>query len=285
MKYLIFGKGFLGNRFKDILGEEACLTDRRIESKNDLPQVIADIKKTGAEFVINTIGKTGEVNIDWCEKNKKITWASNVDVPCIIAKACEKTDTQMVQLGSGCIYEGDNNGQGFSETDDANFFDSFYSVSKIASETALQFSDALIIRIRMPLDNRPSGRNLLDKLLKYEKIVNIPNSISVVPDVLTTTKELMRRKETGVFNLVNSGTITHQELIEMYQMISGKQVKKQYLTADEFKKSNLTKTGRSNCVLSTEKLEKMGIAMPPIKTSAYQCIKEYCITKGECRGQ
>jgi len=121
IKYLIFGKGYLGKKFNDFL-EDSSISDLRIENKES---VIKEIEKYNPDFVINCVGKTGRPNVDWCEDHKEETTFSNITVPLMIASACQETSKKMVHIGSGCIYNGDNGGKGFSEEDESNFYGSY----------------------------------------------------------------------------------------------------------------------------------------------------------------
>ena len=41
----------------------------------------------------------------------------------------------------------------------------------------------LILRVRMPISDDLSSRNFVTKISKYERVVNIPNSMSVLYDL------------------------------------------------------------------------------------------------------
>ena len=273
-KYLIFGKGFFGNKFNSFL-EESTITEARIHSKED---VASELSKHEPQFAINCIGKTGRPNIDWCESHKMETMQGNVAVPLLMVDACEEAGVKMVHMGSGCIYAGDNGGRGFGEDDAANFFGSFYSRTKIISETILKEFDVLQLRVRMPVDSEPNPRNLIDKLLKYNKIISVPNSISVVSDMLHISKELMDRNEKGIFNVVNKGAINHEELLGIYEEASGEKHPFEVISIKDLE--GFTTAKRSNCVLSTKKLESLGIDVPEIKASLKKCLQEYAKNKG-----
>ena len=268
-KHLIFGNGYFGKRFNGFFSE-SCISEARIFGKQD---VAAEIEKHKPKFVINCIGKTGRPNIDWCEDHKMETMQGNVTVPLLIVEACQEAGVKMVQLGSGCIYEGDNGGKGFGEEDEPNFFGSFYSRTKRLSEKTLKEFDVLQIRLRMPIDSEPNPRNLIEKLLKYNKIISVPNSISVVGDTLRITKELMEKGETGIFNAVNKGTINHEEILNIYSEASGKKHEFEVISLNDL--DGITKAGRSNCVLSTKKLENIGIEVPEVKGAVKKCLTEY----------
>ena len=179
----------------------------------------------------------------------------------------------MVHLGSGCIYEGDNDGSGFKEGDAPNFEGSYYSRTKLISEKILSDFEVLIVRLRMPIDGHPGPRNLLTKLLKYNQIVNIPNSITIIDDLLNITKQLMDKNQTSIFNVVNKNPITHKELLKIYEEISNKKL--DYELIDERTLDQITKAKRSNCVLSIEKLEQLKIDVPETKEAVKKCIIKY----------
>ena len=270
-KYLIFGNGFIGNKFHDYLNE-SVLSAKHIASMSDAE---SEIIKHKPKIVINCIGKTGRPNVDWCENHKEETMDANVIVPYHIMQACLNNDARFVTLGTGCMYEGDNNGKGFTEEDKPNFFGSFYSRTKIISQTMLCEFDVLQLRLRMPLDDSPGERNLLTKILGYNKIINAQNSASYMPDCLRIAKELMNKKAIGIFNLVNKGSFSHNELLEAYAKEKGSKPMIENISTDQLDK--ITSARRSNCVLSTKKIEDLGIRVPEIHDAISRCVKNYCL--------
>ena len=187
----------------------------------------------------------------------------------------------MLHLGSGCIYEGDNNGKGFSEEDAPNFFGSFYSRTKIMAQDLLKEFEALQIRIRMPIDYLPSQRNLLDKISGYKKVISVNNSITVIEDFLKITDQLIEGQHSGIFNVVNKGQITHAEILGMYQEISGRKLDYELISTSEL--DTMTRARRSNCILSTSKLERLGIEVPDVRTSLRKCLEKYCIEEARLK--
>ena len=213
MKILIFGKGYIANKFKIFFGEEAEISDVRIE---DFSKVKAELEVKKPDVVLNCAGKTGKPNVDWCEDHKMETLFGNVTAPLILARACEDLGLYMVHIGSGCVYEGDKGGEGYSEEDAPNFDGSYYSRTKAWSERMLKDFNVLQLRLRMPFDSVPSARNFITKIVKYNKVISVPNSISVLEDFLKAAKVLIEKRATGVYNVTNPGTITHQEILDLY---------------------------------------------------------------------
>jgi len=266
IKYLIIGNGYLGNKFLKYFNDSK-MCDQRIESFDDAIKVI---KEHNPEVLINCAGATGRPNVDWCEDNKEETFNSNVILPLNLAKACKETNTRMVHLGSGCIYSGDNNGKGFSETDRSNFGGSFYSLTKALSEQLLLDYDVLQLRLRMPIDAEMGPRNFITKITHYKKIIDVKNSMTFVDDLLSVAKVLMERNKTGVFNVTNPGAMSHTEILKLYKKYKNPNFKYEVITVDELNK--MTKAQRSNCILNSEKLEKE-IKIPDLKTRIEEILK------------
>ena len=256
MNVVIFGsKGYLGEQFLTVYPH--ALT----------PSIdIADAQKVAEfldlhhpDFVINCAGKTGRPNVDWCEDHKSETVHSNVTGPLVLLDACTKRGIYFVHLSSGCIYEGDNGGRGFTEEDAPNFYGSFYSRSKIWSDQILQEFPVLILRIRMPFDGSVSERSLITKLRKYSRVLDEENSLTYLPDFLMAAKTLIERKKTGVFNVVNPQPISPYRIMELYREIVDPSHTFEKLTVDHL--GEVVRAGRSNCFLSGEKLQSEGITM------------------------
>ena len=268
-KAIVFGAGYLGTRIAKKFGYELTnLNPLNIEVLSTF------LDKEKPDIVINAIGKTGRPNIDWCEDNKQLTIESNVIAAANLCIECSKRNIYFVHLGSGCIYYGDNNGEGFSEEDEPNFYGpQFYAKSKTLAEKILKEFPSLILRLRMPIDEEPNERNLIDKLLKYNKLIDIQNSMTIVPDMLDSIKILIQGRKTGIYNIVNPGTISAAEIMKMYKQIVDPFYNFEILSLEEL--DNITKGKRSNCVLNTDKLKSEGINMPEIHNAVRTCLLKY----------
>ncbi|GAF76777.1 unnamed protein product, partial [marine sediment metagenome] len=227
------------------------------------------------EAVINAAGMTGRPNIDWCEEHKLETIAGNVTGPLNILQACEERKIYWVHLGSGCVFQGDGpNNKGFKEDDEANP-PSFYSWTKYWADQILRHFPVLIVRLRLPIDIESSHRNLIDKLAKYSQVIDAENSITVIPDFLDATKKLIEKKCIGIYHVVNPGTIKPSEIMEHYKKIINPKHQFKVIPDKELYKQKLAKATRSNCILNTDKLQKEGIHLKPIKERIIEVMKEY----------
>lgn len=269
MKFLVVGDGYLGRKYAKHFN--SFIVPYKLFSQYDVDKAI---DTSEAEYVINCAGKTGRPNIDWCESNKEETFFANVVLPSYIYNSCRKCNVKMIHIGSGCTYQGDNQGQGYFESDKPNYDGNFYAWTKIVSEQYLSAFNVLQLRIRMPLSPDNNPRNLLNKLLGYKKIVDAENSITYVDDLLKATDALIQKNASGIYNVVNTGSLKHSQLLHHYQKISGKKLNYEIIDVQEL--DSITAVRRSNCVLSTSKLESLGIYMPSAIDAMERCMLEYC---------
>ena len=269
MRVLIFGaQGYLGTYFSQVFAD-AATPKVDIANASEVAQALDEHKP---DVVINAAGKTGRPNVDWCEDHKPETVSSNVTGPLVLLNECAKRNIYWVQLGSGCIYSGDNGGKGFSEEDPPNFSGSFYSRTKAWADQMLkEFPDqVLVLRLRMPFDGTNEPRNLITKIKKYERVLDVQNSITYIPDFMEAAKKLIEKKATGIYNMVNPGSISPYQIMEMYKEIVDQTHEFDRLTLEEL--PDVTKAGRSNCVLDSSKLQEEGITMKPVKEAVEEAL-------------
>ena len=267
-KILIFGKGFIGKRLQE--GIRCDISDRKIYSFKEAEK---EIKKHKPKILINCIGYTGKRNVDDCELDKDKTLLCNSFIPVMLAEVAGREKIKLIHISTGCIYHFDyNRNQPIKEEREPDYFDLFYSRSKIYAEKALKASggktNILIVRIRIPLDNQSHPKNILDKLLNFEKITDIPNSVTYIPDFIKALKHLIKIEARGIYNVVNKGSLRYPELLDVYKKFVPNF---NYRTID-YKDLNSIRT---NLILSTEKLEKSGFEMRDIKEALEECVKEY----------
>lgn len=269
MKVVIFGgRGYIAGKllsaFPDAIRPEVDIADQAAVS------MVLDERKP--DVVINAAGKTGRPNVDWCEDHKIETVKSNVTGPLILLDACVARGIYFVHIGSGCIYEGNNGGSGFSEDDPPNFTESFYSLTKCTIDQILKPFPVLQLRLRMPFDGDPNPRNLITKLSKYSKILDAENSLTYLPDLLKVVTALILKRATGIYNVTNPGAMSPYRLMTLY-----KEIVDPTHSFECMKLSNLpsvTKAARSNCILSSDKLRLEGITLLPVEEAVRRSLEE-----------
>ena len=115
------------------------------------------------------------------------------------------------------------------------------------------FDNVLTLRVRMPIvADLLYPRNFITKIIKYEKIIDIPNSMTVLPELLPYSVAMAERKMTGIVNFTNPGAISHNEILELY-----KEYIDEELTYENFSVSEQAKVivaPRPNNLLETSRI-------------------------------
>jgi dTDP-4-dehydrorhamnose reductase len=266
-KILIFGRGYIGSRLQQELGFE--ISDRKISAIADAQE---EIKKYQPKIIINCIGYIGR-NVDDCELNKDKALQSNTVVPIILGEIALRNKIKLIHISTGCIYHYDySKDSPITEVEPPNFFELYYSRTKIYAEQALtalfKRCNILIVRPRVPLDDQPNPKNLLSKLIEYKKAIDLPNSVTYMPDFIQALKHLIKIDATGIYNVVNKNPLLYQDLLEIYRKYAP-EFKYEVIS---FKKLNMVRT---NLVLSTKKLQDSGFKIRDIKEVLEECVKKY----------
>lgn len=268
-KILVLGKGFIGKRLQEALNCD--ISGRKIYSFKNAEE---EIKRHNPKIIINCIGYSGGKNsVDGCELDRDKTILADTFVPIILAEICLRKKIKLIHISSGCIYKFDySKDKPIKEQDLPDFLDLFYSRSKIYAERVLEIlspkANILILRIRLPLDNQPHPRNLLTKLINYKRVIELPNSISYLPDCIKALRHLIKIDARGIYNLVNKGGLKYSALLDIYK----RYVPDFRYKIVDYKKLNLT---RPNLILSTKKLEKSGFKIRHIKETLEECVQGY----------
>jgi hypothetical protein len=96
----------------------------------------------------------------------------------------------------------------------------------------------------MPITGQENPRNFITKITTYEKICSIPNSMTVLPELLPLIIDMMRNKTVGTLNFTNPGLISHNEILEMYRELVDPDFKWENFSQEEQRK--ILASDRSN---------------------------------------
>jgi dTDP-4-dehydrorhamnose reductase len=278
MRICIFGPGFLGARLSQTL-PDAILSRADVTDPKAIAQELARIQP---DAVINAAGKTGTPNVDWCETNQIPTYQSNVVGALQLASVCAEKNIYLLHLASGCVFYGPSPMEdGWREEDIANPI-SFYSRTKYAADLILsRLPNVGIARLRMPIDSVPGPRNLITKLASYARVVDVENSVTVVSDLVLVVKQLVEKRAVGVFHVTNPGTMRHQRLLSLYRELVEPTHRYELISETELLSSGLVVKQRSNCILSSQNLQRLGISMRPIDEALQDTMRQYAKNKTE----
>jgi 3,5-epimerase/4-reductase len=114
------------------------------------------------------------------------------------------------------------------------------------------YPNCLILRVRMPVSDDLIHRNFVTKIVKYEKVVNIPNSMTILHEMLPLSLAMAKKGLTGVYNFTNPGVISHNQVLDLYKKYIDPTYTYQNFTVEE--QAKVIKAPRSNNELDTTKL-------------------------------
>ena len=291
MKVLILGhKGWIGSMMVKLLqinNIDYVTTHIRPENKQLFEEELVRLSPTHVmSFIGRTHGKIGDkvyTTIDYLEQKGKIrdNVRDNLFSPMVVAMLCRKHSIHFTYLGTGCIFTYDENhpyanvSTGFNEEDTPNFFGSGYSTVKGYTDELMHlFDDSVLnLRIRMPITNRDEPRNFISKIKKYEYVCSIPNSMSVLDELLPYVIDMAKRNITGTLNLTNPGVISHNEILEMYKKYVDPEFTWKNFTIED--QDKVLDAQRSNNCLDTIKLTSLYPQIINIKDSVENVIKNW----------
>jgi 3,5-epimerase/4-reductase len=142
------------------------------------------------------------------------------------------------------------------------------------------YPQCLTLRIRMPISDDLHERSFVTKITKYDRVVNIPNSNSILHDLLPLAVAMAEHRETGVYNFTNPGAIGHNEVLSLYKQIVDPQFEWENFTLEE--QAGVIKAERSNCELDATKLmalveqyqcEGVDVNVPEIREAYRGCFE------------
>lgn len=283
--FLVYGgqTGWIGQKVVRLLKEEG---HRVVTAQSRLEQreaIINEIEQIKPDCVINTAGVTGVPNVDWCEDHKQETIRANIIGALNLADITYMHGIHMINMGTGCIYEYDTahtmySDNGFTEEDMPNFHGSFYSHTKCMLDDLLRhYPNVLNLRLRMPISSDLHPRNFVTKITRYKKVVNVPNSMSILDDLLPLLSKMAERRLVGTFNFVNPGVISHNDILQLYKEYIDPEFQWTNFSIEE--QNTVLKARRSNNFLDTTKLTKEFPEIQPIKESIKDVFKRMKLAK------
>jgi len=295
MKLLIYGsRGWIGKQFLEILYSQGIPYHIGAARVDDTDKLDEELKRISPTNVISFIGRThGEIRgkkystIDYLEQPGKLkdNLRDNLFSPLSLAILCNSQNIHYTYLGTGCIFTYDEDHpfgkeeSGFLENSLPNFFGSGYSTAKGFTDRLMTLigGNTLNLRIRMPITNEDNPRNFITKITTYKKICSIPNSMSVLPELLPFVVKMMQDSVTGTMNLTNPGLISHNEILEMYRDHVDPHFTWENFSLEE--QAKILASERSNNFLDTTRLEELFPQVKSIKESVREMLENYKINK------
>lgn len=307
------GRGWIGGLFRKVL-EERGWTVIDARSRADSREAVLDeVQAIVPTHIVSLIGRThgpGFSTIDYLEQSGKLVenLRDNLYGPLTLASVARDKGVHMLYMGTGCIFQYDaahplsvegvggggaggagagasasastSTGASFSETALPNFFGSSYSTVKGYTDRVMEemFGDSCLnVRIRMPISSEDNPRNFISKIIAYPKICSIPNSMTVLDDILPCLATCMERKTVGTLNATNPGVIDHHTILTWYKELQNPAHTWAEVSNEELV-ATLVKGARSNNALDTTRLESLCPEIPPIRDSVRHILKTHRFT-------
>ena len=262
--YILGSTGFLGGACADYLSKKGYFVVTNRVDVVEYGLLRNKFKVVRPDVVINFAGIRAYPTIDWCEDHKEETVRVNVGGAINVMLAAIECGAYPIQISSGCVYSGGPE-HAFTEDDEPNFYGSFYSRMRIVLQKTLAELPVLYTRIRMPMSSTSHARNFIDKIASYQKVISIPNSVTLIEDLWPTLERLIQIRATGILNLTNEGFVEHDEVLNAYKQFVNPDHTYQRISLEDLEgPEGITKAKRSNCVLSMDKAKSLGISMPPL---------------------
>lgn len=267
-------------------GHTVHVATTRVKGGTD-EELMTEMSAFGPTHIVSMLGRThmdGINTVDCLEtpKGSIANFNDNVYAPLALSEIANKFHVHYTYLGTGCIFHYPQNELAvelaaggetkfaeektvvdeklvletdyeFYPSDDANFFGSSYSVAKGVVDSLFRLksktsnSNHLNVRIRMPVVGYHDPRNLVTKVLKYDSVIDIPNSITYLPECLPILCKMMEVCKTGTVHLTNPDTVSPAEIVRAIRGF----VK----VASKAEIEKTLKSKRSNCALNTDDLK------------------------------
>ncbi|KAJ4832208.1 Rhm1p [Turnera subulata] len=280
LKFLIYGRtGWIGGLLGKLCEKQGIPFEYGKGRLEDRSSLLADIQNVRPTHVFNAAGVTGRPNVDWCESHKTETIRTNVSGTLTLADVCREQNLLMMNFATGCIFEYDaahpeGSGVGYTEEDKPNFTGSFYSKTKAMVEELLkEYDNVCTLRVRMPISSDLSNpRNFITKISRYNKVVNIPNSMTVLDELLPISIEMAKRNLRGIWNFTNPGVVSHNEILEMYKSYIDSSFSWVNFTLEE--QAKVIVAPRSNNEMDAQKLKREFPELLSIKESLIKYVFE-----------
>lgn len=277
-EFMVVGKtGWIAGMMCELMDKQDisyCFMKSRMENTQDVAKELDEVRP---KRVICAAGLTGRPNVDWCEDHKQEVMRTNVIGTLALIDLCYQRNIHITNLATGCIFKYDEEhkmgDKQFTEEDDANFTGSFYSFTKGLVERLLRFyPNCLVFRVRMPISDDLSPRNFVTKITTYERVVDIPNSMTVLHDMLPIAIKGAQKELTGIYNFTNPGAISHNEVLQLYKEEVDPSFTWQNFT--EAEQNKILKAERSNNELDMTKLcKEFPGEIPEIHEAVRSCMK------------
>ncbi|KAJ1377247.1 hypothetical protein SESBI_49102 [Sesbania bispinosa] len=209
LKFLIYGgAGWIGGLLGNICEKQGIPFEYGTGRLDDRSQVLVDIRTIKPTHVFNASCVTGALNVKWFEAHKPETIRAIVVSVLTLADVCRDHGLPLMNYAFGGNFE-----------EKPNSTESFYFKTQAKVEEFLkEYENVCTFRMQLPVSSDLSNpHNFITKITRSDKVANIPNSITVLDELLPISIEMAKRNCRGIWNFTNPGIVTCNEILEMYK--------------------------------------------------------------------
>ena len=222
MKVVIFGTGFLGTKLLNSLSKEfnvfgATLNPkqsiiRKVDAKNkkEVEDFLISVKP---DIVINTIALSSYFK---CEQNSVLCNKLNYTTAANISEVCDNINSKLIFISSSYIFDGI---KGNYTENDIGRETNKYATSKIRAEKkVLKIKGTIVLRLEClyGYDEVEKRIRVGTNTFKNKMNIGYPNILRApifVDDVAKIVFQLIKNKQSGIFNLAGEIKITWLEFL------------------------------------------------------------------------
>jgi dTDP-4-dehydrorhamnose reductase len=256
-KVLILGnQGNLGTQLMKVFQKdfdfETIGWDREDLNFLEFNKLEKAIEKERPAIIINA---TGYNNVDGCEEDEKelkLAYQLNRDLPKKLAEITSKLDSILIHYTSDYVFGGDEDKKTYQETDQPcplqKYGETKYASEKEIARIKLKNSNFKYYLIRTSKLFGPKGENEIVKpsffdimldLSKTKGELNVVNEewscFTYTPDLAQATKDLIEKNyNPGIYHLVNEGIASWYEAVLELFKIKNIEIKVNPVKGDQF---------------------------------------------------
>jgi 2-polyprenyl-3-methyl-5-hydroxy-6-metoxy-1,4-benzoquinol methylase len=230
LKYVVDKKGIAIYETTDMDNIITMISD------NNITHVLFDHRKGYGNNIWNT---------SYIENKLDANLNYNLFNPLVVCDICNRMNVHLTYIGDGCIFRSE-------KSIEPDLKVSKHSIVNIYTEKLLRrISDNMLyLRIRYPITKDMKPHCYLMKLISYNKIIDVDNSVTFVPDVLHIVYHMMENKIIGTFNLC-SNYVNSIDLILKLGIEFDTHIDFKLLSREEH---NKVIGERSNCIMDNSNL-------------------------------
>lgn len=204
--------GYIGKQLLKYIPNSIGLSTR-LENVDELRNYFELLKP---KYIVSAAGISGKPTIDWCEHHKPETVFTNVTCQLQLIQLCKEMGIHLTIIGSGAVYNGL---ELFTESDEPNFTDTFYSRMRAVLEDIIRstyINDVLYLRLLYPITCDGDPKCFIEKMKsRTRNIHDTKVTVSILPSLLPKLQGILNQKVTGMLNFVNDGTASLSEILHM----------------------------------------------------------------------